>query len=61
MNDFYKKEKVIENEEEYTVKIDIHGNKFWYNCKNKIHRLGGLPAIEYYNGSKRVLAEWKIS
>jgi hypothetical protein len=36
---------------EYTVKIDIFGNKRWYNTQGERHRVGG-PAVEYANGHK---------
>jgi len=32
-------------------KIDIHGNKHWYNNAGQLHREDG-PAAEYENGTK---------
>ena len=32
--------------------IDNYGNKVWRNEKGHYHREGGLPAIEYKNGTK---------
>jgi hypothetical protein len=37
-----------------TCKIDKYGNKRWCNAKGEVHRLDGLPAIEWIDGSK----EW---
>ena len=36
--------------QEYTVKIDNKGDKYWYQ-NDKLHRLDG-PAVEWANGSK---------
>jgi len=36
--------------EEYTVKVNQYGNKYWYQ-NGKRHRLDG-PAVEYADGSK---------
>ena len=47
-----KTEKVIENGEQYIVKKYNNGTKCWYNNKGQYHRLGGLPAKEYYDGGK---------
>ena len=35
---------------EYTVKVDVNGNRGWY-LNGKLHREDG-PAIEYANGSR---------
>ena len=32
--------------------IDMNGTKRWYNEVGKLHREGGLPPIEYKNGTK---------
>ena len=47
----YKEEKVIENGEEYVVTTLDEKYKFWRK-NDQYHRLGGLPAVEYDNGSK---------
>ena len=36
----------------YKVEVDEDGNTFWYNQQGKLHREGGLPAIEYADGGK---------
>src|ERR1019366_5237499 len=33
------------------LKIDANGDKFYYE-NGQLHRLGGLPALEYANGIK---------
>ena len=38
----------------YIVQVKSNGDVFWldYNNPDKLHRLGGLPAVEYANGDK---------
>jgi len=32
---------------------DCYGNKAWRNEKGQLHREGGLPAVEWTDGTKR--------
>ena len=38
----------------YIVQVNEYGDVLWYDYNNpdKLHRLGGLPAVEYANGDK---------
>jgi len=36
----------------YKVEVDEDGNTFWYNQQGKLHREGGLSAVEYADGDK---------
>jgi len=41
----------------YKVEVDKNGTVCWYNQQDKLHREGGLPAIEFADGSK----EWMVN
>ena len=41
----------------YKVEVDKNGTICWYNQQDKLHREGGLPAIEFADGSK----EWMVN
>ena len=41
----------------YNVEVDSSGDTFWFNKDGKLHREGGLPAVERANGSK----EWYVN
>ena len=40
----------------YHIEVDCHGNRFYYNSADLLHRTDG-PAIEWVDGSK----EWWIN
>ena len=46
-------------EEESTLTIDIHGDKFWRNKDGELHRIDG-PAVEYSDGDKSWYQDGKL-
>ena len=37
----------------YKVEVTGFGTTYWYNQQGKLHREGGLPAVEFANGGKQ--------
>ena len=44
----------------YSVEVEDSGDTFWFNKDGKLHRDGGLPAIEYASGYKAWWVKGKL-
>ena len=53
---YFRKENTVDEllqaSTESKLEINADGTKIWRNIKNQLHRTGGLPAVEYADGSK---------